>query len=162
AKSTQQEVHQAAEAGMPLRGLLPKRWPLKGVPMPAPSTVEEFLDLTRKSGVVTPPALEAAVSHFKSGPHPPAEPKQLAGQLVRNGILTIFQAEQLLRGRWRGFNIGNIKFWNGWGSEAWASFTWPSTRRCAGEWPLRFCPFPWPKAVGSSTGSTRRPRQLPP
>src|SRR5207247_2791223 len=109
AKSTQQEVHQAAEAGMPLRGLLPKRWPLKGVPMPAPSTVEEFLDLTRKSGVVTPPALEAAVSHFKSGPHPPAEPKQLAGQLVRNGILTIFQAEQLLRGRWRGFNIGKYQ-----------------------------------------------------
>ena len=77
--------------------------------MPAPSTVEEFLDLTRKSGVVTPPALEAAVSHFQSGPHPPAEPKQLAGQLVRNGILTIFQAEQLLRGRWRGFNIGKYQ-----------------------------------------------------
>ena len=35
---------------------------LRGITMPAPSTVAEFLELTRKSGVVDPPALEAAVS----------------------------------------------------------------------------------------------------
>ena len=77
--------------------------------MPAPSTVAEFLDLTRKSGVVDPAALDAAASHSQSSGHLPTEPKQFAGQLVRNGILTIFQAEQLLRGRWRGFNIGKYQ-----------------------------------------------------
>jgi serine/threonine protein kinase len=77
--------------------------------MPAPATVEAFLDLTRKSGVVDPSALEAAATHANNGPRPPVDPKQFAGQLVRNGILTIFQAEQLLRGRWRGFNIGKYQ-----------------------------------------------------
>jgi serine/threonine protein kinase len=77
--------------------------------MPAPVTVEDFLDLTRKSGVVSPSALEAAVNHSQAGPQPPVEPKQLAGQLVRNGVLTIFQAEQLLRGKWRGFSIGKYQ-----------------------------------------------------
>src|SRR5205823_9311458 len=98
-------VRQGCPTGCPPKGL-PKRWRSRGVPMPTPSTVSEFLDLTRKSGVVDPPALESAVSHFQSSPQPPTEPKQFAGQLVRHGILTIFQAEQLLRGRLRGFNIG--------------------------------------------------------
>src|SRR5713101_7587537 len=77
--------------------------------MPAPITVNEFVELTRKSGVVNPSSLDTAIGHCCISPHPPADPKQLAGQLVRHGILTIFQAEQLLKGRWRGFNIGKYQ-----------------------------------------------------
>ncbi len=77
--------------------------------MPAPQTVADFVELTRKSGVVDASSLDTVVDHSRTGPHSPADPKQLAGHLVRHGLLTIFQAEQLLRGRWRGFNIGKYQ-----------------------------------------------------
>jgi serine/threonine protein kinase len=77
--------------------------------MPAPQTVDEFVETIRKSGVVNPSMLDTAVAGSRAGHQPPADPKQLAGQLVRQGILTIFQAEQLLRGKWRGFNIGKYQ-----------------------------------------------------
>src|SRR5262249_19730799 len=39
----------------------------------------------------------------------PSEPSKLAGYMVRDGLLTNFQAEQLLLGKWRRFNIGKYK-----------------------------------------------------
>src|SRR5207237_7847015 len=39
----------------------------------------------------------------------PPEPTKLAGLMVRDGMLTFFQAEQLLLGRWKRFTIGKYK-----------------------------------------------------
>jgi serine/threonine protein kinase len=77
--------------------------------MPAPSTIDDFLELVKKSSVVDFGRVEAAVEKLRSGGQLPTEPKQLASLLVRNGVLTKFYAEQFLRGVWRGFKIGKYQ-----------------------------------------------------
>src|SRR5436190_23562442 len=79
--------------------------------MPAPVTVDEFLDLIRKSGVVEEKRLGACLDtlRVKSSMPPATEPSKLAGLFVRDGILTHFQAEQLMQGKWRRFTIGKYK-----------------------------------------------------
>ncbi|HKI35698.1 MAG TPA: serine/threonine-protein kinase, partial [Gemmataceae bacterium] len=77
--------------------------------MPAPTTTDEFLDLVRKSGVVEDKRLDAYLARLRAaGPITP-EPAKFAGFLVRDGILTHFQAEQVLQGKWRRFTIGKYK-----------------------------------------------------
>src|SRR2546422_2469540 len=71
--------------------------------MAAPATTAELLDLIRKSGVVDEKRLDAYLR--KSGALP-AEPPKVAGLLVRDGLLTHFQAEQIMQGKWRRFTIG--------------------------------------------------------
>jgi len=76
--------------------------------MPSPATADEFLDLVRKSGVVD----EARVNSFveTAGGRPSlSEPSKLAGLLVKNGLLTYFQADQILQGKWKRFFIGKYK-----------------------------------------------------
>ena len=73
--------------------------------MPVPSTGDDFLDLTRKSGVVEPPRLDAYLA--KLGPM--LDAKALAEKMVVDGLLSGFQAEQLLQGRWKRFYIGKYK-----------------------------------------------------
>src|SRR5580704_15572812 len=77
--------------------------------MPAPATVAEFLELVRKSGVVAAAELDAFVRERGEARALPSDPCQLAGLMVRDEVLTPFQAEQVLRGRWRGFTIGKYK-----------------------------------------------------
>src|SRR5207249_10895708 len=77
--------------------------------MPAPTTVEELIDLAKKSGVVDDKRLDAAVAKLRAAGTPPKNPGKLAGILVRDGILTHFQAEQLLQGSWQCFTIGKYK-----------------------------------------------------
>src|SRR5262249_40409345 len=77
--------------------------------MNAPATVDEFLDLVRKSGVVDERRLPAYLEQERPASPLPGEPKKLAECLVRDGLLTHFQAEQFLQGKWRRFNIGNYK-----------------------------------------------------
>jgi serine/threonine protein kinase len=74
--------------------------------MPAPTTVSEFVDLVRKSGVVDSKSLDSAIEQLRAQTTLPGQPKELAGSLVQGGTLTHFQAEQLLRGKWQGFSIG--------------------------------------------------------
>jgi serine/threonine protein kinase len=57
----------------------------------------------RQSGVVEPNRLAAGV------PELPDNPKEAARVLVREGWLTYFHAEQLLKGKWRGFCIGKYQ-----------------------------------------------------
>ncbi|MFO0865406.1 MAG: serine/threonine-protein kinase [Gemmataceae bacterium] len=75
--------------------------------MAAPNTNDEFLDLVRKSGVVDEKRLDAYLQKAR-GTFPPDVP-QVAGLLVHDGILTHFQAEQILQGKWRRFTIGKYK-----------------------------------------------------
>jgi serine/threonine protein kinase len=70
--------------------------------MPAPVTADEFLELTRKSGLVEPQQLQA----YQQRAGAAGGPRRLANILVRDGLLTRFQAEQLLQGRWRNFLLG--------------------------------------------------------
>jgi serine/threonine protein kinase len=76
--------------------------------MTAPVTADEFLDLVRGSGVTDDKRLIAYLEELRrTGPLP--EPNKVAGFLVRDGILTHFQAEQILQGKWRRFSIGRYK-----------------------------------------------------
>jgi serine/threonine protein kinase len=68
--------------------------------MPVPTTDEELLELVRKSALVTPERLEEFLRDL--GPLP-GRPRKLARRLIRQGLLTVFQASQLLQGRYRGF-----------------------------------------------------------
>src|SRR5262249_15715623 len=77
--------------------------------MPAPTTVSEFLELVQKSGVLDDKKLDAYVEKLRAAPGLPSRPNELAGYLVRDGLLTHFQAEQLLLGKWRRFTIGKYK-----------------------------------------------------
>lgn len=77
--------------------------------MPAPTTIDELLELVRKSGVVDDKRLTAHVERLRASGQLPAEPNRLAGLLVRDGVLTHFQAEQFLQGKWRRFTIGKYK-----------------------------------------------------
>jgi serine/threonine protein kinase len=71
--------------------------------MPAPATTEEFLSLTRQSGLLDENEL-AGYLHSLDGALP-GTPAALAAQMVRAGLLTGFQAGQFLKGKWRGFVI---------------------------------------------------------
>jgi serine/threonine protein kinase len=77
--------------------------------MPSPTTIDEFLELVRKSGVVEEKRLGAYLDKARTAQALPAEPARLAGVLVRDGVLTQFQAEQFLQGKWRRFTIGKYK-----------------------------------------------------
>ncbi len=71
--------------------------------MPAPLTAEQFLDLTRKSGLLDRQDLDAYLQRRRAAGPLPDGARALAEALVRDGMLTRFQAEQLLQGRWREF-----------------------------------------------------------
>ena len=77
--------------------------------MPAPTNSDELLDLIRKSGVADEKHLNPHIDKLKAERKFPGEPKKLAGILVRDGIITHFQADQLLQGKWRRFTIGKYK-----------------------------------------------------
>ncbi len=77
--------------------------------MVAPATTNEFLDLVRKSGVLDEKRLDAHVQKLRAVGDVPSEPGKMAGLLVRDGLLTLFQAEQICQGKWRRFTIGKYK-----------------------------------------------------
>jgi hypothetical protein len=74
--------------------------------MPAPSNVDEFLTLVRKSGVVEESRLTERLTALAAANALPSNPEKLASALVRDGMLTYFQARQLMLGRWKKFRIG--------------------------------------------------------
>src|SRR5580698_5337346 len=77
--------------------------------MPAPANVEELLDLIQKSGVVDETKLRSYVQKLSESTGIPKDPAKLAGNLVRDAVLTYFQAEQLLQGKYKRFSIGKYK-----------------------------------------------------
>ena len=77
--------------------------------MAAPASADEFIDLVRKSGVVDEKRLDPYAQQLRASGAMPDEPGKLAGFMVRDGLLTHFQAEQFLLGKWRRFTIGKYK-----------------------------------------------------
>jgi tRNA A-37 threonylcarbamoyl transferase component Bud32 len=77
--------------------------------MSVPSSVEELLQLIRKSGMVEDQELNAYLARRQSGRGLPTDAREAADGMVRDGLLTYFQVEQFLLGKWRGFTIGKYK-----------------------------------------------------
>src|SRR5262245_21316728 len=77
--------------------------------MPAPTTVNELLDVARKSGVIEEKRLAAHLDKLRAADQVPTEPIKLAQRLVDDGLLTRFQVEQFLQGKWRRFTLGKYK-----------------------------------------------------
>jgi serine/threonine protein kinase len=77
--------------------------------MPPPAKIEEFLELIQKSGVVEATRVKSYVQKLNESNTPATKPEALAESMVRDGVLTFFQAEQLLQGKWKRFFIGKYK-----------------------------------------------------
>lgn len=78
--------------------------------MPAPTTASEFVDLVLKSGVVEENRVRDYLKQLaESSTGIPADPARLAGLMVHDGLLTYFQAEQILQGKYKRFTIGKYK-----------------------------------------------------
>jgi serine/threonine protein kinase len=75
--------------------------------MPPPATTDDFLSLLRRSDLLTPERLDTYLED--ADPSLLAEPFTLARALVAAGHLSRFHAEQLLRGKWRGFLLGQYR-----------------------------------------------------
>ncbi|MBL8824138.1 MAG: serine/threonine protein kinase [Planctomycetia bacterium] len=71
--------------------------------------IESFLDLTRKSGLVDPTRLGLYLDRLEAAQPIPEDPKEMANVLVRDAVLSRFQADQLLSGKWRGFYVGKYR-----------------------------------------------------
>jgi eukaryotic-like serine/threonine-protein kinase len=74
--------------------------------MPVPSTTDELIALVLKSELLPRTRLDEYVDRRRAENTLPGEPLKLAQHLVHDGLLTKYQAEQLLGGRYRNFVIG--------------------------------------------------------
>jgi serine/threonine protein kinase len=74
--------------------------------MPAPSTIDAFLEVLKKSELVDPERLR---QFLRQAGGLSTTPRKLAARLVAAGLLTQFQAEQLLLGKHGGFTLGKYK-----------------------------------------------------
>ena len=77
--------------------------------MSVPTSVEELFQLIRKSGMIEDQKLTGYAQRRQSGRGMATDPREAAEDMVRDGLITNFQAEQFLLGKWRGFTIGKYK-----------------------------------------------------
>ncbi len=77
--------------------------------MSVPTSVEELFQLIRKSGMIEDQRLTGYVQRRQSGRGMATDPREAAEDMIRDGLITNFQAEQFLLGKWRGFTIGKYK-----------------------------------------------------
>jgi tRNA A-37 threonylcarbamoyl transferase component Bud32 len=77
--------------------------------MSVPLSAEELVRVIRKSGMIDEARLSAYLRRRHLDRDSPADARELADELTRGGLLTYFQAEQFLLGKWRGFTIGKYK-----------------------------------------------------
>src|SRR5439155_15676236 len=83
--------------------------PTKERLMPAPTSATELVELIQKSGVVDGPRLTGYLQSLRERDVKFSDPKSLATLLIQDAILTFFQAEQFLLGKWKRFTIGKYK-----------------------------------------------------
>ncbi|HVJ83518.1 MAG TPA: protein kinase, partial [Planctomycetia bacterium] len=75
----------------------------------APVTVDDFLTLLRRSGLVAGPLLDAYLELLRGKEIAPPTGIDFGKQMIADGLLTVFQAKQILQGRHRGFFIGKYR-----------------------------------------------------
>jgi serine/threonine protein kinase len=73
--------------------------------MPAPANVAEFIDVVRKSGLITDDRLNTELARLRASPATTYSIDQLASALIQAGLLTRFQAKQIKIGRYKRFEI---------------------------------------------------------
>jgi serine/threonine-protein kinase len=71
--------------------------------------VENFVNCLRKSGLVEEGEADALIADLAQAGVDVRDPKTIAAALVRNGTLTKWQADNLLRGKRRGFVLGKYR-----------------------------------------------------
>jgi eukaryotic-like serine/threonine-protein kinase len=77
--------------------------------MSVPTSVEELLQLIRKSGMVEEAKLNTYLHRRQAGRGLAADPREAADAMIADGLITNFQAEQFMLGKWRGFSVGKYK-----------------------------------------------------
>ena len=78
--------------------------------MAAPATIEDLWGLLWKSGLVETQQLTAYGQKIQQeNGAAPETAEQLAQRLILDGLVTRFQAGQLLLGRWQGFTLGKYR-----------------------------------------------------
>jgi serine/threonine protein kinase len=73
--------------------------------MPIPTTVPEFVEVVRKSGLVGDDKLRPEIDRWGTDFSAPTTPEQAAAALMQAGIITRFQARQFKLGRYKRFTI---------------------------------------------------------
>jgi serine/threonine protein kinase len=71
------------------------------------ATIDDFLDLVRKSGLVADERLDEVVASWPD--HAAALPDELVQAIIDRELLTRWQADQLLKGRYKGFMLGKYR-----------------------------------------------------
>jgi serine/threonine protein kinase len=77
--------------------------------MPAPTTPDEFFELVKRSRLVDEARLLAHARKLQESNEWHTDVSRLAGFYIRDGILTKFQAEQFLQGKWKRFELGKYR-----------------------------------------------------
>lgn len=77
--------------------------------MQPPATIDELLTLLESSHLLEAHVLPAIRQKLPSPPDPTLTPAKVLQVLVQKGVLTKFQAEQLLQGRHKGFFVKQYK-----------------------------------------------------
>jgi serine/threonine protein kinase len=73
--------------------------------MAAPTTADDYLDLVRKSELIDATELSAYLDARSAQSALPRAAKKVARLLIKDGLLTKFQAEQLLVGKYKPFTL---------------------------------------------------------
>ena len=73
--------------------------------------VETFLDLVQRSGLVEKDQFQGLVAQLEkeSGGKLPADVDEVAGRFVAADLISPWQCDRLLEGKWRGFFLGRYK-----------------------------------------------------
>ncbi len=74
--------------------------------MATPSSVYEFLEIIAKSELIEKSRLAESAQGWMNNRTLPATPKECAAALIKEGLLTTFQAKLLLAGKWKNFFLG--------------------------------------------------------
>lgn len=82
--------------------------------MPAEITFDSFWDLLRQSGLVAEERILALKGEMASDRAKADGSRRLADDLVQRGVLTQWQADMLIQGKYRGFHLGTIAFLGLW------------------------------------------------
>ncbi len=77
--------------------------------MSTPATTDDLWKLVRKSGLVEEPKLAAFIHAHGHDGLLNDDIKKIVATMVRDGLITYFQGEQFLLGKWRGFTLGKFK-----------------------------------------------------
>src|SRR5262249_30134906 len=77
--------------------------------MPAPATADDLLGLLAKSRLLESIDVDGYLSRRRESAPLPERPDELAAAFVDDGLLTRFQADNLLQGKWMRYFIGPYK-----------------------------------------------------